>query len=374
MALKKREYYQNRILAAGLEPELWQPLLKEIAEDFYFERICLLQETAGHLANNRLGRYWANVDDIPELKSVSMSVDTEAWIPAHSKFAPRVMSLNVGEHFDRREIYPDSKLQRFFGNKGQFSKEGMFHLSTIMTAKTEQWMSGIWFGRLQTDDAIEDRSLNELAKLVPLIGHSMKVRAELLDFQFKENALSAALIDPGQVILFIDREMNILSRSEASEDLEKKFKVASLRGKKIRFFNKKISEAINKNLGRLLNGEGEASELFCPYESSGEVLRITIYRIIGGAGITYPTKAEFILKISSDVINKQNSVRFDLSNFGLTKRETEFAIAYLGNANVVEILHEMGISENTLKSHRKAVFDKLGVGSRFDLLKKLGAT
>jgi DNA-binding NarL/FixJ family response regulator len=55
----------------------------------------------------------------------------------------------------------------------------------------------------------------------------------------------------------------------------------------------------------------------------------------------------------------------------LTPREVEVArLAAKGQSNK-EITHSLGITEGTIKVHLNAIFRKLGVGSRSDLIRTL---
>jgi DNA-binding NarL/FixJ family response regulator len=53
--------------------------------------------------------------------------------------------------------------------------------------------------------------------------------------------------------------------------------------------------------------------------------------------------------------------------FGLTERQTEIVAAIVEGLNNPEIAHKLGISQDTVKQHLTAVFDKCGVSTRLEL-------
>jgi DNA-binding NarL/FixJ family response regulator len=53
--------------------------------------------------------------------------------------------------------------------------------------------------------------------------------------------------------------------------------------------------------------------------------------------------------------------------FGLTDRQTEIVAAIVEGLNNPEIANKLGISQDTVKQHLTAVFDKCGVSTRLEL-------
>ena len=73
----------------------------------------------------------------------------------------------------------------------------------------------------------------------------------------------------------------------------------------------------------------------------------------------------------SSLIDGLKRARIDRQNhrpkFGLTERQTEIVAAIVEGLNNPEIAKQLGISQDTVKQHLTAVFDKCGVSTRLEL-------
>ncbi|MGX1199276.1 helix-turn-helix transcriptional regulator [Parvibaculum sp. MBR-TMA-1.3b-4.2] len=54
--------------------------------------------------------------------------------------------------------------------------------------------------------------------------------------------------------------------------------------------------------------------------------------------------------------------------YGLTNKETEIAIRLIQNERQAAVVEELNISQNTLKTHRRRIYEKLGVLRQIDLV------
>lgn len=54
--------------------------------------------------------------------------------------------------------------------------------------------------------------------------------------------------------------------------------------------------------------------------------------------------------------------------YGLTNKETEIAIRLIGNERQASIVETLNISHNTLKTHRRRIYEKLGAARQIDLV------
>lgn len=76
-------------------------------------------------------------------------------------------------------------------------------------------------------------------------------------------------------------------------------------------------------------------------------------------------------KIEQKEINsKAYSSRYEfMEKFSLTKREIEILGLLMAGLETVAISENLGISENTLKKHATSIYKKLGISSRWELIK-----
>ena len=87
-----------------------------------------------------------------------------------------------------------------------------------------------------------------------------------------------------------------------------------------------------------------------------------------------------ILKLLHEHINDRFSILYSLlqrrkpvnkSEWGLTKRETQIVFLISHGKSNKQIARDLGISENTIKTFLKRIFNKIGVHSRSELISEL---
>lgn len=75
-------------------------------------------------------------------------------------------------------------------------------------------------------------------------------------------------------------------------------------------------------------------------------------------------------KISSNSFAYENYVKFVIESNILSNREIEVLNAILENKKRKDIAVELNVSENTIKTHTRHIFEKLEVGNREELIQK----
>ena len=77
--------------------------------------------------------------------------------------------------------------------------------------------------------------------------------------------------------------------------------------------------------------------------------------------------------VAGEPADAEIRIRLQLEPFRLTRREAEIAILLLGELRRKEILEMCGITNNTLKSHIRRIYRKLGAVRRNDLAGRVRA-
>ena len=102
-------------------------------------------------------------------------------------------------------------------------------------------------------------------------------------------------------------------------------------------------------------------------EQSGERLRVEATAV--GKGRTQFHLWREPLPVAVDVPEVAEEVRSD----GLTQREREVALLVADGLRSREVADRLSIAPQTVKSHLKTIFDKLGVRNRVELARRLEA-
>jgi len=68
------------------------------------------------------------------------------------------------------------------------------------------------------------------------------------------------------------------------------------------------------------------------------------------------------------ISRKELRIRLRLEPFGLTKKETEIVLLMLEGTSRKALLASCSITNNTLKSHVRQIYRKLGISRREDLV------
>lgn len=71
--------------------------------------------------------------------------------------------------------------------------------------------------------------------------------------------------------------------------------------------------------------------------------------------------------VAGEPADAEIRIRLQLEPFRLTRREAEITILLLGELRRKEIIETCGITNNTLKSHIRRIYRKLGAARRDDL-------
>lgn len=88
---------------------------------------------------------------------------------------------------------------------------------------------------------------------------------------------------------------------------------------------------------------------------------------LNGPDVQSAPQAERRRKIS----RAEMRIRLRLEPYNLTRKETEIAVLLAGVLERKEILQRCGITDNTLKSHIRRIYRKLGVKNRSEIALRL---
>src|SRR5574341_1064002 len=123
--------------------------------------------------------------------------------------------------------------------------------------------------------------------------------------------------------------------------------------------------------GGILRCDRQAEDMlkpFFPTAADGAVLPPELRGLAAGAQSGPPgVRRSLTLESSGDRLRIEVTVPAD----GLTSREREVALLVSDGLRSREVAERLGIASQTVKSHLKTIFDKLGVRNRVELARRL---
>lgn len=227
-------------------------------------------------------------------------------------------------------------------------------------------------GRRGAYDAGAGRVLGEL---VPHLRRSLAMSARLGELQAARSGLADALDALAHGVLLLDAQGHVLHTNRRAEALLKAADGLTLVGRRLVPTRAADSEGLARLIRRAAAGRGGVVGVArAPGPPAYLVQAVTLRGALAGADAAAAVLVLVSAPQATAAASADARATLLVGLYGLTAREARVAVAVGTGVGVPQVARDLGVSANTVHTHLRRVFDKLGVHSQAALAGALHRT
>ena len=362
----------GRIYDAALSPEIWQDVIVEIRE--------LTDSIGVHLGRGVVGRGIELLGFSYERATPALLFETMAGVGQEDLHFLNQHKTEEGVAILGPEFVPleEHLRSRFYKEIGE--QVGMCHSAGAILVRQEEFLALLTLWRSEEQIAYSTQEKELLQLLTPhmrralILGDSMAVQrgnAELMAEII--NALDARVIvlsESGVIQTANVAARNFLSNNPFLADVNGKLSVGpDGDGAALKKF---ISHAFSE-----LKPDDSPSRLHITKPNSDTVTTLSAFpkALYIQRPLNVTTEEKLLICVLNGSENNASKLPNDVLTavFGLTGAEISLARALVAGVSLPNYCIEKSISQNTARTHLKAIFSKVGVHSQIELIRKLNS-
>jgi DNA-binding CsgD family transcriptional regulator len=355
------------IYATAIGDHSWQDLVSSLSNTFHDARIMLCQGVPGDLARDLV----AHTYDLAPLSAsdFTMRDGFDPAVNACTRFVDRVApgtSAALCRFADPRRYRREPFWEQVMTPQHVVSPQ------IFVLARTPCHVAG---GSISVDGAEMPPDLvGRFDRLLPHLVRAMHLRHDLARLAAAEAAWAAALDDLSLAVLAVDADLRIRAGNRTADAMLAEADGLRTSGRRLRLAGAASQRALEDVVARLAapaSGQREGRRVVAvPRPSGRHAYRMTL--LAGMPGRSFGSVPGIVTAIVSDPeAGAAPDAGFVRAAYGLTSMEATVATLIPAGLRRPEIAARLGLSENTVRSHLKAVYDKLGVRSQAELVRVL---
>jgi DNA-binding CsgD family transcriptional regulator len=360
----------SRVIAlaydAALDPDLWPAALEGLgrftgaaAAFLYF------QDLAGSAGD----ACWAWGDD---------PAGREARFRAYARANP---ANTFGPALAVGEALAGSQLARGAGQDSAIHRDwmrpqGFVDFAMVVLARTNLAVSCLMIATRPEQGRVQDWMLERLEVTAPHYQRAAAI-AEVLGLRKVEVSAFSEVLDRLNLPVFlVDRDVQVLHANARGRAMLEDASVLNCRRDVLSVTDPAVERAFRRAISAVASGlEAVGEKGAAPLElqdRSGGRLLVHLLPLSAGlrerASLLSASAAVFVVEADAGLAASVETLAADR---GLTGGETRVLRGLLSGAGTREVAEALHVSENTVNTHLRRVFDKTGVHSKAELLKML---
>lgn len=352
------------IYDAALEPQRWGELLREISQCFGGAAFYL-----GH-SNPRLlghGDIWTvgfengGWGDVPADEQSSETGAAAAYVLGRPLMIP----------IDRRSVFSDAELERHPIARTFLQGNGLFHAAICLVQADAESATVTCIGRGEALP-IEGDELYQYAALMPHLGQAMRTHRALRRADGLARSFREALDRLDHGVALIDRELRVAYANAALEGILETELVMRRRLGRLSIPALPAQRALETAARRLTDpcGGFQGAVVEVPDPDGTPAYTLTLAPALGDATSALAPQARILVFVTDErrAALDPPTERLEAA-FGLSSAEARVAALAAQALRPPAIADALAVSENTVKSHLKSIYDKLGVRSLAGLVR-----
>lgn len=359
----------HEIHDAGLQPGRWPAILALISEQFGGASVFLCHAFKFHPQD---GDAWTHNYDMSRFRDAP----AQLWSEDANPITPLMLRAPLGVAVDRRSIFTDACFERHPVARQLLLPQKLFHFLITAVHRDADTASpfGIARGRRTGEFTPEDTAHFE--RLAGDTGRAMRMHRALGRIDAQAAGVKAMLDGIAQSVVLTDAGLRILYANAAAERLlDAGDGLRSFRGA-IRLHDAAAQRRLEGAVLALAAGLPiHAEEVIRALRPSrAAALRLSVFPAPGDTTTMLAPRARAVVLIHDPeaALDALTPERLE-SHYGLTSAEGRVAVLAGRAMGAAAIARQLSASPNTVKTHLKAVFGKLGVNTQAELVRLLMA-
>ncbi len=353
-----------RIYEAAAEPAAWQEVLETLA---------------AQLRAVGPGLFLVDRDDPDHPFQVASGIDA-SWQAQYDAHFHRVdlrrqalQARPAGTVIAGHELVPDEVLLRSEFYQDFLRPQGFFHIAVAQVHKRRGRTGVVRLLRPRNAEPFGAEDLALLRALAPHLGRAMGVHLTLAEARMRWETLAVTLAHIAVGAVALDARARMLYANEEAEVLLDARDGLVLQRGELRAESSGDTAALHALLGQATGGVlAEAGGAMRVRRSSGAPdLSVRVVPVHGAASALGVPRAAAILYVRDPVHSARVTEASLRALFGLTNAEARVARRLVAGRTSPGVAGELGISLETVRSHRKQIFAKVDVHTQAELTQRV---
>lgn len=354
---------------AALEPQRWTSALTQISDTFRGAGVLLIQGdvTQFHTAEAWGGNYDATVfGDFP----------SQLWALEVNPGMAAMCAAPLCAVTDRRAFLTDDQLPHDPSFRHFVADQGLFHAAIVAAQRDQAVVSLAVIARARNAPEFDGDETRVIAAIGRHVGQAMRVHRALRWLEHRAAGLPVILDRLASGAILIDGTSRILYANSAAERMLDTGDGLRRRHDRLRLACHAAQRRLAGAVRRLSGPDTDFSEtrLNLNRPSGALPYMLTVLPALGdGTSALAPRAGALVLIDDPEAGLAALSPQHLAEAYELTPAEARVA-ALAGQAlSVAGIARRAGVSSNTVKTHLKAIYGKLGIHSQAELVRILMA-
>ena len=359
----------GQIYDAAIDPQRWPAALKSLAQYAEADRVTLILEDAIDPA--RSISYLSFSDPVWEAKYLQtyMLVNPMRLLTAGlAKTGDVILTSDFMDHSE----YANSRFYREF-----LSERLIVDVAAAVLEKTATTITVLSLARNKEQGIADDDLRQKLEMLSPHVRRAAAISRILEQRTLEAATLSDTLDQLLSAVFLIGPDGAILHANDSARKLVSQGAIVSEVGGRLLLRDLGSRAALLEALTWAQQGDANLASygLSIPFTAANDkawagVLLPLARGARREAGAAY--RATAALCLTEVKYQRPSAVTEMIKLYGLTPREMTVLLTIVENGGIPEVSEILGISEATVRSHIKAVFQKTGTNRQADLVKLVG--
>lgn len=360
------EHCVSALYEAALSPEHWHDVVREIST-FLDCGATIVHAPVDDFSGGQL--WMKDVDP-----DVYLKAPPELLKPEHN---PGIRSViqNPGLMIDRKQFIPDAALHGHPVAVQFFDPNDIEHLMIGLVHADQEVGSLFVLSRRRNQFDFDARDRRTISLLSDHVGRAMRMHRTLRMAEAQVSAFGMAIEHLNQAVFLIDRDLRILHANRRGEAMLEELSGLARWHHRMVLSDPNAQKQLEAGIRQLTSRFPPTIEVqvMASRRSSPHKLRITAQLAMGDGIAALSPRGRVLLFVEEPGRTAEPRPEDLIRVFGLTAAEAKVAVLAAQPLMVSEIASRLQVSENTVKTQLKAIYQKTASPTRAHFLRALQA-
>lgn len=290
--------------------------------------------------------------------------------PNDNPFMQRLPVLKMGVPTPRQRFIDDETFERHRIYNDFFEPQGLFHDITTPVIVSPDEVVTLFLGRAREDGPLGEREARILLPWIPHVQRAMLIDRELRMHRAGSEALVEMMDRIACGIAFAGNSGNIMLLNRNGERIIEARDGLALRDKRLLAKSRTDNVELGKAIDLAVSGQSGGSLLIQRPSGSRPYVVFTV-PLSRKLAALWPGAPAAVLIFSDPNDCTAPPADLLMALYGFTKAETQTALRIIQGLGLGTVAKELGISQNTVKTHLQRIFEKTGTCRQAELVRLL---